>query len=61
MQKVPGERADTAKTTEVIRAFTGRRPRGWLGPGVTETWDTPDILLKKATSMFAIGFWTTNR
>src|SRR5712691_6024332 len=44
MQKVPDERADIAKTTEAIRAYTGRRPRGWLGPGLTETWDTPDIL-----------------
>ncbi|MBI2189241.1 MAG: polysaccharide deacetylase family protein [Acidobacteria bacterium] len=44
MQKVPDERADIAKTTEAIRAFTGKAPRGWLGPGLTETWDTPDIL-----------------
>ena len=47
MQKVSDERADIAKTTEVIRAFTGRRPRGWLGPGLTETWDTPDILVEE--------------
>ena len=47
MQKVPDERADIAKTTEVIQAFTGRRPRGWLGPGLTETWDTPDILVEE--------------
>lgn len=44
MQKVPDERADIAKTTSVIRGFTGRAPRGWLGPGLTETWETPDIL-----------------
>lgn len=44
MQKVPDERADIQKTTDAIRAFTGRAPRGWLGPGLTETWDTPDIL-----------------
>jgi len=44
MQKVPDERADIRKTTDAIRAFTGRAPRGWLGPGLTETWDTPDIL-----------------
>ena len=44
MQKVPDEREDIVKTTDAIRAFTGRRPRGWLGPGLTETWDTPDIL-----------------
>jgi allantoinase len=47
MQKVPDERADIAKTTDVIRAFTGCRPRGWLGPGLTETWDTPDILVEE--------------
>ena len=28
MQKVPDERVDIVKTTEVIQAFTGRRPRG---------------------------------
>ncbi|MGE0746250.1 MAG: polysaccharide deacetylase family protein [Rhodospirillales bacterium] len=44
MQKVPDERADIARTTEAIRAFAGTRPRGWLGPGLTETWETPDLL-----------------
>ena len=44
MQKVENEREDIAKTTEAIRAFTRKRPRGWLGPGLTETWETPDLL-----------------
>jgi peptidoglycan/xylan/chitin deacetylase (PgdA/CDA1 family) len=47
MQKVPDEREDIAKTTAVIRQFTGSKPRGWLGPGLTETWDTPDILAEE--------------
>ena len=47
MQKVSDERADIAKTTDVIRAFSGSRPRGWLGPGLTETWETPDILVEE--------------
>jgi hypothetical protein len=47
MQKVPDERVDIQKTTAAISAFTGRRPRGWLGPGLTETWDTPDILAEE--------------
>ncbi|MEP7306486.1 MAG: polysaccharide deacetylase family protein [Acidobacteriota bacterium] len=47
MQRVPDEREDIAKTTAAITAFTGRRPRGWLGPGLTETWDTPDILVEE--------------
>jgi peptidoglycan/xylan/chitin deacetylase (PgdA/CDA1 family) len=47
MQKVENERADIIRTTEVIREFTGRAPRGWLGPGLTETWETPDILAEE--------------
>ena len=44
MQKVEDERADIAATTEAIRSATGSAPRGWLGPGLTETWETPEIL-----------------
>jgi allantoinase len=44
MQKVENEREDIRKTAEVIEAATGKRPRGWLGPGLTETWETPDLL-----------------
>jgi peptidoglycan/xylan/chitin deacetylase (PgdA/CDA1 family) len=47
MQKVADERDDIRKTTDAIVAFTGRRPRGWLGPGLTETWETPDILVEE--------------
>jgi len=47
MQKVADERLDIQKTTAAIEVFTGRRPRGWLGPGLTETWDTPDILAEE--------------
>jgi peptidoglycan/xylan/chitin deacetylase (PgdA/CDA1 family) len=46
MQKVKDEAADIARTTAVITEFTGRRPRGWLGPGLTETWQTPDLLVE---------------
>jgi peptidoglycan/xylan/chitin deacetylase (PgdA/CDA1 family) len=44
MQKVADEKADIEKTSAAIREVTGRNPRGWLGPGLTETWDTPDLL-----------------
>jgi allantoinase len=47
MQKVEDERADIRKTSAAIKQFTGRPPRGWLGPGLTETWDTPDILVEE--------------
>ncbi len=45
MQAVPDEAEDIRLTTEAIAAFTGARPRGWLGPGLTETWETPERLV----------------
>jgi peptidoglycan/xylan/chitin deacetylase (PgdA/CDA1 family) len=47
MQKVPDEREDIRKTAAAIRDFTGSDPRGWLGPGLTETWETPDLLVEE--------------
>ena len=47
MQKVENERADIRKTREVIANATGKPPRGWLGPGLTETWETPDLLVEE--------------
>ena len=47
MQKVEDERADIRKTREVIARATGLAPRGWLGPGLTETWETPDLLVEE--------------
>ena len=47
MQKVENERADIRKTREVIAEATGTPPRGWLGPGLTETWETPDLLVEE--------------
>ena len=44
MQKVADEKADIARTAAAIKEVTGRNPRGWLGPGLTETWETPDLL-----------------
>ena len=32
------------KSIDVIDRFTGKKPRGWLGPGLTETFETPDLL-----------------
>jgi peptidoglycan/xylan/chitin deacetylase (PgdA/CDA1 family) len=47
MQKVEDERADIRRTREVIITASGKPPRGWLGPGLTETWETPDLLVEE--------------
>jgi peptidoglycan/xylan/chitin deacetylase (PgdA/CDA1 family) len=41
------ERAVIRKTVKTIREFTGNAPRGWMGPGLHETYDTPDILAEE--------------
>ncbi|MFN3004185.1 polysaccharide deacetylase family protein [Mycolicibacterium wolinskyi] len=45
MQKVTDERVDIQLTTQAIERAWGRPPRGWLGPGLTETWETPELLV----------------
>jgi allantoinase len=47
MQHVKNEREDIIQTRAAIERITGRRPRGWLGPGLTETWETPDLLIEE--------------
>lgn len=34
------------QSLERIQAFTGTRPRGWLSPGLRETFETPEILVE---------------
>lgn len=36
--------ADIKATMDAIEKFTGKPPRGWMGPGLTETFETPDYL-----------------
>ena len=47
MQHVKNEREDIIATRAAIERVTGHRPRGWLGPGLTETWETPDLLIEE--------------
>lgn len=40
----PDEAAVIADSLARLEAFSGTRPRGWLGPGLAETIRTPDLL-----------------
>jgi allantoinase len=39
-----GEEGVIRACLDKIAAFTGVKPRGWLSPGLRETFDTPDLL-----------------
>jgi peptidoglycan/xylan/chitin deacetylase (PgdA/CDA1 family) len=44
MHTEPDAGAMIRQSVKVIREFTGKRPAGWMGPGLTETLDTPELL-----------------
>lgn len=41
-----GEEALIAGALDKVERFTGKRPRGWLSPGLRETVDSPDLFKK---------------
>ena len=55
MHKVEDQRAVINKSIETIERFWGRRPRGWFGPGLTQTFDTLDYLSEAGIEY--IGDW----
>ena len=44
MHLLPDQRAAIGEAVGIIREFTGKPPKGWLGPGLTETLETLDLL-----------------
>lgn len=55
MHKVEDQRGSIFRTMEVIEKFSGKRPRGWFGPGLTQTFDTVDYLSEAGLEYF--GDW----
>ncbi len=47
LNRVEDERATIRETIRLIRETSGKAPRGWLGPGLIETWETPDLLAEE--------------
>jgi allantoinase len=52
------ERAYLTEVIQTIEHATGRRPRGWLGPGLTETFQTPRLLAELGLSY--VLDWTSD-
>ncbi len=47
------QRAMIQRTVKTIKAFTGKAPVGWLSPGLTETFYTPDYLAEAGIKYIA--------
>jgi allantoinase len=55
IHKEPDQRAMIHRSMDRLEKFTGRRPVGWLGPGLTQTWETPELLAEAGVQY--IGDW----
>jgi allantoinase len=55
IHKVEDQPGMIAKSMDTIEKFTGKRPVGWLGPGLTQTYETPEYL--SAAGVKYIGDW----
>jgi peptidoglycan/xylan/chitin deacetylase (PgdA/CDA1 family) len=55
IHKVEDQRTMIHQSLDVLERFTGKRPLGWLGPGLTETYETPDLLAEAGIQY--IGDW----
>jgi len=55
MHKLDDQRAVIARTMQVNEKFAGTRPRGWFGPGLTQTDETLDYLAEARVEY--IGDW----
>ena len=55
MHKLDDQRASIQKALDTIERVGGQRPRGWFGPGLTQTFDTLDYLSEAGIEY--IGDW----
>jgi allantoinase len=55
IHRVDDQKAMIERSLAVIERFTGEKPVGWLGPGLTQTDDTPELLA--AAGIKYIGDW----
>jgi hypothetical protein len=55
MHKLDDQRAVIRKAVDIIGKFSGKAPRGWFGPGLTQTFDTLDYLSEAGIEY--IGDW----
>ena len=55
MHKLDDQRASIMKSMDLIEKFCGKRPRGWYGPGLTQTFETLDYLSESGIE--SIGDW----
>ncbi len=57
MHSIPNQRETIMRTMDQLETFTGKRPVGWLGPGLTQTLETPEILVEAGVKYIGDFVW----
>lgn len=57
IHKIEDQRGMIHRSLDRLEAFTGTRPVGWLGPGLTQTLDTPDLLAEAGVKYIGDLVW----
>jgi peptidoglycan/xylan/chitin deacetylase (PgdA/CDA1 family) len=55
IHKLDDQRATIHQSLDLLEKFAGKRPVGWLGPGLTQTYETPELLAEAGIQY--IGDW----
>ena len=55
IHKDEDQRGMINRSMDILEKFTGKRPVGWLGPGLTQTLETPELLVEAGVKY--IGDW----
>lgn len=55
IHKSEDQRGMIHRSMDIMENFTGQRPVGWLGPGLTQTFETPELLAEAGVKY--IGDW----
>ena len=55
IHKVEDQAGMIGRSMDILERFTGSRPVGWLGPGLTQTLETPELLVNAGVKY--IGDW----
>ena len=55
IHKHENQRDMIGRSMDILERFTGTRPLGWLGPGLTQTYETPELLAEAGVKY--IGDW----
>ena len=55
IHKLEDQGAVIRQSLDLLQRFTGKRPVGWLGPGLTQTYETPELLAEAGVQY--IGDW----